>query len=294
MMIVETYKSVENNPTSVRLHISKFWDNYTNLWNEIWGPHIHHGYYSSHENPSIAPQELLIEKIIEKLNIKPNQTLLDVGCGIGESAFYLSQHLPISITGITLSKIQLALAQQEAQKRNLQHIEFKIEDAHSLQSFADNTFDIVWSLESCEQFSNKELFLKQAYRVLKPNGKIMIATWCSDKEQYENKEAKQYIELCKYFCIPYMPTINYYSQLIKKDFDILYIDDWSKYVIKSWALGLSKLKTYSYFKLFMLSGFSGLKAINKIHLISNGFQTGKIRYGVFVAQKIPPSGKEGI
>ena len=44
--------------------------------------------------------------------------------------------------------------------------------------FEDRSFDFVWSLESGEHMPDKAKFLQECYRVLKPGGKLMLATWC--------------------------------------------------------------------------------------------------------------------
>ncbi len=285
-MKIETSHSVINHPTSFQARVASFWDNTSLVWNEIWGPHIHHGYYSD-EKITLSPQENLLEKLIKHLTIFPQQKWLDVGCGMGETAIYLSKHFPLHITGINLSEKQLEIARLRAKEEQLDYVVFKKEDALSLQSFHDETFDIVWSLESCEQFLDKEQFIKQCHRVLKPGGKLLLATWCSEKESYEGKMAKDYLALCQTYCVPYMPTMEYYSQRLALYFDVLFKEDWSIYIKPSWAAGLSKLSQYSYFDLLKFCRIKDLPLIWKVNLMADAFQHGHIRYGVFVAQKKP-------
>ena len=139
---------------------------------------------------------------------------------MGGTSIYLANKYQAIVTGITLSQKQVDLATQQAHSIKIQNVEFKIEDALSLASMANNSFDIIWSLESCEQFYDKHLFIQQAHRVLKPGGKLMLATWCSDKDEYINEFAKKYQQLCNAFDLPYMPTIKYYHELLNiKGFD---------------------------------------------------------------------------
>jgi tocopherol O-methyltransferase len=140
-------------------------------------------------------------------------------------------------------------------------------------------------LESCEQFYDKEQFIQQVYRVLKPGGKLMLATWCSDQEYYEGKKAKDYLTLCKAFCVPYMPTISYYSYTLEKYFKILLVQDWSENVKQSWSIGMAKLKNYSLLELLKLCGIKGIFLVKKLSLLQRAFEETKIRYGVFIAEK---------
>lgn len=284
-MKVQTNISIISRPAFFQTKIANFWDSTSLVWKEIWGPHIHHGYYSSVENNSAIPQEILLEKLIARLNIVPQQKLLDVGCGMGETAIYLSKRFSLEVTGINLSEKQLEIARTRVQEENLTTILFKKEDALSLESFRDETFDIVWSLESCEQFLDKEKFIQQSYRVLKPGGKLLLATWCSDKEYYEGKLAKNYIALCQTYCVPYMPTMEYYAQHLTRYFNLLLEEDWSTYIKPSWKVGLEKLSNYSFFDLLKFCRISKLPLIWKVNLMADAFENGQIRYGVFIAQK---------
>lgn len=286
-MIVHTNHPILENRNEITSKIAKFWDQLSLGWSKIWGIHIHHGYYENNE--AISPreaQEKLIEKLAEMLPISSNSQILDVGCGMGGSSVFLAKNYSARVTGITLSSKQISIANQHAQAHNVKNVTFKIEDALTLKSFADNTFDIVWSLESCEQFFDKNLFIKNAYRVLKPGGHLLLATWCSDQDQYENQLAKDYKKLCLAFDLPYMPTMGHYRTLLTmQNFNIQTELDWSHNVEKSWDIGISLLNSYSFIKILFMSGWRGLRFAQQIKLMNKAFQEQRVRYGTFIAQK---------
>ena len=267
--------------------VGKFWDQTSVGWRTIWGPHIHHGYYENNESQTpLRAQEKLLEKLIEIVNLESRSKILDVGCGMGGSSLYLAKKHQADVAGITLSKKQVAIATQQAQLENIHSVSFQVEDALSLKSFSDNSFDIVWSLESCEQFYDKKLFIEQAFRVLKPGGKLMLATWCSDREEYAARSAKQYRKLCLAFDLPYMPTIKHYSALLERqNFKLKTVLDWSKQVEKSWEVGVSLANAYSFLQLLKLAGWRGLRFAKQIKLMRAAFQRQTVRYGVLVATK---------
>lgn len=266
--------------------VANFWDQISEAWKTVWGPHIHHGYYDNDLLTPLEAQERLIEKLIEEINIFPGYSILDVGCGLGGSSIFFGKKYSAIVNGITLSQKQVALAFEQAQLEKLSNVSFKVEDALSLSSFPNNSFNIVWSLESCEQFHDKKKFIDQAYRVLKPGGQLMLATWCSDQEQYEGAFAKKYQKLCAAFDVPYMPTIGYYSMLLKDcDFIVKSVLDWSEYVAKSWDIGLSLVKAYSLLKIIKMSGWRGLLFTFQLKMMRDAFREHRIRYGVFVATK---------
>ena len=74
-------------------------------------------------------QQAKCRLIANKLILKPGQHVLDIGSGWGGMAFHLAENFGVKVTGITLSKEQLRVAQDEAKRRDLEHlVEFKLED----------------------------------------------------------------------------------------------------------------------------------------------------------------------
>lgn len=284
---IQTNQPILKNPAKILRKIAHFWNKTSQGWKHIWGIHIHHGYYEEESFTPLQAQEKLIEKLAKLIEIKPQTAILDVGCGMGGTSVYLAKNYNVRISGITLSTTQLKIARELANKNNVSHINFTIEDAHSLESFQNNTFDVVWSLESCEQFHDKKLFIQQAYRVLKPGGQLLLATWCSDKEIYENKSAKKYKKLCKVFDLPYMPTMNYYKSLLESQgFLLEYVEDWSKHVEKSWSIGLNLMHRYHYLEMLRMSGLRGIRFALQVKRMQEAFETHKVRYGVFLGKKL--------
>ncbi len=286
-MKIKTDFPIIDSREKISHRVSKFWDQISESWKMIWGTHIHHGFYEEKELPTpLEAQEKLIDKLAELLKIKSDSVILDAGCGMGGSSFYLANKFQAKMTGISLSQKQIDIANEYILQKNIKHVSFKVEDALLLDSFADNSFDIVWSLESCEQFFDKEMFLKQTFRVLKPGGQLMLATWCSDREEYENKYANQYLKLCRAFDLPYMPTLNYYQKILaRQNFAIISAFDWSSSVKKSWDVGISLVSTFHFFQLLKMAGWRGLWFARQIKMMRDAFQQNRVRYGVFLAEK---------
>ena len=182
------------------------------------------------------------------------------------------------------------MASRLAKEKRVKKVLFKVEDALSLASFPDHTFDLVWSLESCEQFYDKPLFIRQAFRVLKPGGQFLLATWCSGAEAYEGRQARQYRRLCASLQLPYMPTIRRYAAFLKQEgFLITRTIDWSMHVRNTWEAGLASLRRYSFVEKFRMAGWRGLLFAKGARLMREAFVQDRVKYGVFLANK-PSSG----
>jgi len=108
-----------------------------------------------------------------------NAKVLDVGCGVGGTSRYLAKSLgtDASVTGITLSPNQVKRATELAVEQGVNNAKFTVMNALEMD-FPDNSFDVVWACESGEHMPDKEAYINEMMRVLKPGGKFVMATWC--------------------------------------------------------------------------------------------------------------------
>lgn len=104
----------------IKLHYDLASDYYLNLW----GEHIHHGYWPTDTSKATESKETaqinLINLLLEISSLpgsetkdtgsKPSLRVLDVGCGLGGTSRFLAAHLGCSVTGITISSNQVQIA----------------------------------------------------------------------------------------------------------------------------------------------------------------------------------------
>lgn len=136
---------------------------------------MHYGYYYPETK---RLREALINLNIELAKfgtIKKGAVLLDAGCGVGGSSIFLAKQCNAFTTGITLSAKQVLVCKENAVKNGVaDQCTFEVQN-YLNTSFPDNTFDIVWAVESSCYAPEKLDFLKEAYRILKPGGRIVVA-----------------------------------------------------------------------------------------------------------------------
>ena len=138
---------------------------------------FHFGYYD--ENADKHAQALLnTNKILaEKAGVKSGDKVLDAGCGKGGSALWLAEHLNAFAVGITPVAAQVEDCREAAKEKELeaQTAFFQADFCHT--PFEDQSFDVVWACESLCHAKDKLNFYKEAYRILKPGGRLIVAEY---------------------------------------------------------------------------------------------------------------------
>ncbi len=276
--------------------IQEFYDASSDLWEEVWGEHMHHGYYGKDGTRKLDRRQAQIDLIEELLNWSDDfttnrpQEILDVGCGIGGSSLYLAEKFGARVTGITLSPVQANRAKERAKAVGLQaKADFQVANALNMP-FADDSFDLIWSLESGEHMPDKGKFLQECYRVLKPGGKLILATWCHRPTNavtpLTGDEEKHLQDIYRVYCLPYVVSLPKYTEIVEQcGFKNLRVDDWSTAVAPFWDVVIDSAITPKAVMGLFKAGWKTIEAAMSLKLMSGGYQRGLIRFGVIAATK---------
>ena len=274
--------------------IQQFYDASSGLWEQVWGEHMHHGYYGASGNEKKdrrQAQRDLIEELLKWAGVQQAQNILDVGCGIGGSSVYLAEKFNATATGITLSPVQAARALERAAVAGLNtRTQFQVADALNMP-FADAAFDLVWSLESGEHMPDKIKFMQECYRVLKPGGTLIMVTWCHRPTAPPSgpltaDEQKHLADIYRVYCLPYVISLPEY-EAIARDLSLQNIRtaDWSTAVAPFWDVVIdSAFNPMAIFGL-LCSGWGTIQAVLSLGLMRQGYESGLIRFGLLCGNK---------
>jgi len=240
--------------------IGEFYDASSELWEKIWGEHMHHGYYGRGGTYKVERRQAQIDLIEELL-------------------FW---------SGIT--SVQRSRAKERAITAGLEkQVEFKVANALAMP-FADNSFDLVWSLESGEHMPDKAKFLQECHRVLKPGGKLILATWCHRETSVAGEltpdEVRHLKEIYRVYCLPYVISLSEYKAIAQTTgFENLKSDDWSMRVAPFWNIVIDSAFNLEAITGLVKAGWQTIQSALSLSLMSRGYSRGLIRYGLIVGTK---------
>ena len=167
------------------LYLRRHFNSYDSLINILRNVNNNNAFFMNYgywDKPNMNIEEAnkkLCKLMFKKGDLNAVEHILDVGCGYGEQDFYWKKMGAKRITAIDISKKSIKHANKinfdKIKKRN-RYKDLRFDNGNACQlNYKDNTFDRVTSLESAFHYDTRKQFLEEAYRVLKPGGKLVIA-----------------------------------------------------------------------------------------------------------------------
>lgn len=269
--------------------IARFYDVSSQLWEEVWGEHMHHGYYAHAQRANVDPivaQEVLIDVMLDWAGVHRAAWTLDVGCGIGGSARYLAEKISTAVVGMTLSQYQAHRAAQIPPRRDDNFLAYVRGDAQQMP-FRDQQFDLVWAMESAEHFPQKQSFLEESFRVLAPGGTLLMATWCCRSDPPPHVADRWLLNtITRAYALPpwVMPEL-YTEAATSVGFEDVRIGDWSEAVAPFWGEVMRRALSWQGLKGILRSGPIVMRGASVVPLMMWGYRRKTIRFITLTARK---------
>jgi tocopherol O-methyltransferase len=268
--------------------VAEHYDELDPFYREIWSEHVHHGLWKSGRETPHEAVEALISHLASALDLQPGQHICDVGCGYGATAEWFARGHDVRVTGVTLSTAQLRQAQTRSAASALLH--FSRQDWLE-NNFADETFDHVFAIESSEHMPDKQRFFGEAFRTLRPGGRLAVYAWLA-RENARPWEERYLLEpICREGRLPSMGSeAEYRAWASEAGFVVDGFEDLSTRVRRTWAFCTGriarKLLTNPQYRRYLLDAH----AKNRIFALSVpriwiAYLTGSMRYGFLTAHK---------
>jgi tocopherol O-methyltransferase len=272
----------------VRADVSDHYDELDRVYREIWGEHVHHGFWRTGRESVAEATEALIEMVAERLQPSHGARLVDIGCGYGGTARWMAERFGAEVTGFTVSEAQAAYAAAQPVVQGSVSIRCKDWLTNSLP--AEST-DGAYSIESSEHMIDKPLFLREAWRVLKPGGRLVLCAWLA-RDRPSRRDIDHLLEpICREGRLPGLGNRAYYEQeALAAGFVLEGYRDIGRQVGRTWQIVATRLArrfvTDPWLRRLILSE----RTRNRIFLLSIprlyvALRTGAMPYGVITFVK---------
>lgn len=228
-------------PKQTAQHTQAVTDYYNNtraeyrfIWRNRHNLGIHFGYYDREHMTHDAAVLNLNAQLAKRVNITKGDRVLDAGCGVGGSAIWLAQNVGCKATGINITPRQVQRAKENAANRNVSDLtDFLVADFADIP-FGAKSFSVFWGLESIVHAENKQAVLNEAYRVLRPGGRLVIAEYLVPECELNSEEKTLLDTWLRGWEMPGLESPKTYRQMLKKaGFRDIQIDDWTEHMMPS-------------------------------------------------------------
>jgi tocopherol O-methyltransferase len=264
--------------------IVEHYDIVSPYYRSLWGEHIHHGYWIRGDESKEKAQLQLIEHLAQLAKIKPGSEILDIGCGFGGSSHYLAKTYNASVTGITISPVQVEMAKKTAEAERLD-AKFLLMDAEAMQF--QKQFDVLWSIESISHYQNIPGFFASATKLLGPGGSFAITDFFK-KEDLTREVTREFIDPIEKGMFVELQTMdNYERYFISNGLRIMHREVLNKNCAKTWDLCLDIIKDKKFWGLALNYGPDFVSYLKGFEAMRAGYASGNFVYGLFVASAIP-------
>lgn len=183
-----------------------------------------HMMYSSavypHANASLdEAAEYKLAHICQRLNLQPEDHLLEIGTGWGGFAVYAAKHFGCKVTTTTISQEQYALACQRVVDEGLTHkVTVLCQDYRELEG----QFDKLVSIEMIEAVGQQYLptFFERCSQLLKPNGVMLLQAITIADQRYD--QASRSIDFIQRYIFPggFLPCVSVIGEQMRRATDM--------------------------------------------------------------------------
>jgi tocopherol O-methyltransferase len=269
-------------PADVAAH----YDELDYFYRDVWGEHVHHGLWrTGREDRAVAVRQLA-ELVAEEAELSAGSRVCDIGCGYGATARLIAEKFGAEVTAITVSAAQHAFAEATAARSEGRSPAYLLGDWLE-NTLLDKSFDAAIAIESSEHMPDLAGFFRQAHRVLKTGGRLVVCAWLS-RESPTDWQRKWLLEpICREGRMPAVGTASDYERLARETgFEVVRVQDITQKVASTWPriawTFFVKLLAQPRYLRFLLNPHAHNRVFAvTIFRIWVAYQTGAMKYGVF-------------
>jgi len=265
--------------------VRKHYDRLSHFYQLLWGEHLHHGYWEKGESISQAQLQLM-QQLAEAAGLSRGLTVLDIGCGVGGSALWLAANHHSFVTGLTISPVQIKIAQRKAKARGLaERVRFQLTDANMWQPEPESV-DVVWIMESSEHFRDKKGFFARCASALKPGGTLAVCAWLRGQRPLSANDRSLVVKIGEAMFSASLDTLTDYTGWMNEaGLQVEVARDITNKISPTWDHCARMAARFPMKYLVNLADAPTRRFVQAFPLMQQGYATGAMAFGLFVARK---------
>jgi tocopherol O-methyltransferase len=170
--------AISTGPKTLEANVCGHYDALDAFYREVWGEHLHHGLWlTGRETPEQAARQMTA-RVALLARLQEGHAVCDVGSGYGATARYLAEERGARVTALTLSERQHAYARRQRVAEGAPRPTYLRRDWLE-NDLPAASFDAVVAIECASHMADRRRFFAEAFRVLRPGGRLVACLWCS-------------------------------------------------------------------------------------------------------------------
>jgi tocopherol O-methyltransferase len=265
--------------------VASHYDELDHFYRDVWGEHVHHGLWLRGNETREEAVLQLANSVADRAGVAGRTRVCDIGCGYGATARLMAER-GAEVIGITISPAQCAIGQRVGENPKIVCGDWLRND------FASDSFDAAIAIESSEHMPDLGEFFRQAARVLRPGGKLVVCAWLSS-EHPTPKAVRWLLEpICREGRMPHLSTASEYQTLAQHaGFQVEQSEDVTQRVQQTWPAIVRhlivKFATAPQYLRFLFKPHAKNRIFGLTILrIWIAYRVGAMRYGIFTFAKL--------
>lgn len=273
--------------------VAEHYDDLDVPYREIWGEHLHHGYWDRGIGNIEDAARALVNVVADAAAIQDGERVVDVGCGYGATARMLARRRGALVVGYTVSKVQFIRAAQVKWDESSSTVPLpRIVLGDWMQNeLPASSQDVVLAIESVEHMTDRAKFFSEAARVLRPGGRLVLASWVAKERPFFATRRLLLEPIVREGRLASFPTLSEHrTDLDRAGFVDVDVRDLTKKVRRTWSVCLWRtlgrgLRDANFARDYFFRSPQGRAFVRAMLRIATAYRLGTMRYGLVVARK---------
>jgi tocopherol O-methyltransferase len=266
--------------------VAEHYDELDQFYRDVWGDHVHHGLWvlgsETHHEATLE----LVRRVAQRAHIVRGTRVCDIGCGYAATARMLAADYGAEVTGMTVSPAQF----QYAESRPAPGVSVVLGD-WLRNPLEDESFDAAIAIESTEHMADLPGFFREAARVLRPGGRLVVCAWLAHPRASAMQRKLLLEPACREGRMAHIGLFTEYRRHFQENgLTVELEEDVSREVKRTWPICAARfmarlVKEPRYLRFLVNRHRRNRVFAVTIFRIWAAFETGALRYGILTGVK---------